>query len=218
MEARRRSVESDLVIDVFFTNLIRGKDGLTPYIGENRNWWIGDDDTGVCAEGKDGKDGATPVIGDNGNWWIDGVDQGAGSNGIPSGVIVMWSGNIDHLPNGWKLCDGNGVLNNGVRVPDLRGRFIVGYDSSDGDYNNVGKKGGSKKVVLNKEQIPKHNHKIGIKIDGRGGGGNYFAVDYDFSEKQTDARSSFWGGNNEGLTDSHENRPPYYVLAFIIKL
>ncbi len=34
-----------------------GEDGLTPYIGENGNWWIGDTDTGVQAEGQDGQDG-----------------------------------------------------------------------------------------------------------------------------------------------------------------
>ncbi|MBR3617597.1 MAG: leucine-rich repeat protein [Acholeplasmatales bacterium] len=27
-----------------------GKDGLTPYIGDNGNWWIGDEDTGVLAD------------------------------------------------------------------------------------------------------------------------------------------------------------------------
>lgn len=50
-----------------------GADGLTPAIGENGNWWIGDTDTGVKAggaDGKDGTDGLTPTIGENGNWWI----------------------------------------------------------------------------------------------------------------------------------------------------
>ena len=32
-----------------------GKDGLTPFIGDNGNWWIGEEDTGTKAEGKDGK-------------------------------------------------------------------------------------------------------------------------------------------------------------------
>lgn len=32
----------------------KGANGLTPYIGENKNWWIGDNDTGVKAEGEDG--------------------------------------------------------------------------------------------------------------------------------------------------------------------
>lgn len=36
---------------------IKGKDGLTPYIGENGNWWIGDTDTGVRAEGTGGGGG-----------------------------------------------------------------------------------------------------------------------------------------------------------------
>ena len=29
--------------------VVHGKDGLTPYIGENGNWWIGEEDTGVSA-------------------------------------------------------------------------------------------------------------------------------------------------------------------------
>ena len=32
----------------------KGDDGLTPYIGENGNWWIGDEDTGVLAEAQGG--------------------------------------------------------------------------------------------------------------------------------------------------------------------
>lgn len=34
-----------------------GADGVTPHIGDNGNWWIGDTDTGVIAQGKDGVDG-----------------------------------------------------------------------------------------------------------------------------------------------------------------
>ena len=35
----------------------KGADGLTPHIGANGNWWIGDEDTGVKAQGDNGKDG-----------------------------------------------------------------------------------------------------------------------------------------------------------------
>lgn len=45
-----------------------GNDGITPHIGPNGNWWIGEADTGVKAEGTDGEDGTD---GTNG---IDGVD------------------------------------------------------------------------------------------------------------------------------------------------
>ncbi len=58
------------------TNGKDGQNGLTPYIGTNGNWWIGDEDTGICAEGQDGQNGLTPYIGDNGNWWIGDEDTG----------------------------------------------------------------------------------------------------------------------------------------------
>lgn len=54
-----------------------GIDGKTPYIGENGNWWIGETDTGVKAEGVDGAQGIPGEKGDKG-------DTGAqGAQGIP---------------------------------------------------------------------------------------------------------------------------------------
>ncbi len=41
------------------TNGNDGEDGLTPYIGSNGNWWIGETDTGVHAKGDKGDTGAT---------------------------------------------------------------------------------------------------------------------------------------------------------------
>ena len=51
-----------------------GKDGYTPVIGDNGNWWIDGKDTGKPSV-------VIPVIGDNGNWWIDGKDTGKPSRG-----------------------------------------------------------------------------------------------------------------------------------------
>lgn len=39
-----------------------GAPGTTPHIGENGNWWIGNADTGVKAQGKDGKPGEDYVL------------------------------------------------------------------------------------------------------------------------------------------------------------
>lgn len=44
--------------DIKNIELTPGEDGITPHIGENGNWFIGDTDTGVRAEGKDGQDGS----------------------------------------------------------------------------------------------------------------------------------------------------------------
>jgi hypothetical protein len=43
------------------------------------------------------------------------------AGGIPVGVIVMWSGLLADIPDGWALCDGTGG------TPDLRSRFILGW-------------------------------------------------------------------------------------------
>lgn len=43
-----------------------GADGLTPHIGENGNWWIGDTDTGVSAKGDKGDTGPQGQQGDPG--------------------------------------------------------------------------------------------------------------------------------------------------------
>jgi hypothetical protein len=43
-------------LSAVFNIVAKGKDGITPHIGANGNWWIGETDTGVKAEGKDGED------------------------------------------------------------------------------------------------------------------------------------------------------------------
>lgn len=42
---------------------VPGKDGITPTIGENGNWYLGDTDTGKPSRGEAGADGHTPVRG-----------------------------------------------------------------------------------------------------------------------------------------------------------
>lgn len=67
------------------------KDGITPTIGENGNWYLGETDTGkpsrgekgdTGASGSPGADGLTPTIGENGNWYFDNVDTGKPSRGL----------------------------------------------------------------------------------------------------------------------------------------
>lgn len=54
-----------------------GENGITPHVGENGNWYIGNHDTNFPVQGQkgeNGKDGASPYIGPNGNWWINTSD------------------------------------------------------------------------------------------------------------------------------------------------
>lgn len=161
---------------------------------------------------------------------------------IPPGGIIMWSGKT--VPQGWKLCDGT---NN---TPDLRGRFIVGYNGSqnttdpseinDDLYNQPGNlsengttpgnKDGKKTVTLTVDQMPSHNHDFGndetdrhfhILLSNKAEPGDKALLPDDgFKERGTRTRPNlFWWGSivSRGGDQAHENRPPYYVLAFIMK-
>ena len=66
-----------------------GADGLTPYIGENGNWFIGDTDTGVFAQGKDGVGIKNITINENGELVITLTD----GNEVNLGVVVGKDGN-----------------------------------------------------------------------------------------------------------------------------
>ncbi|UII31366.1 tail fiber protein [Fulvivirga ulvae] len=144
---------------------------------------------------------------------------------LPKGVICMWSG--DNAPAGWALCNGE----NGT--PDLTGRFIVGLGGT-GDYDTIGNTGGQEQVTLTTAQLPAHSHSgstkdagehnhsfSGSKKHGRGAKtGNHY--DYYASSSGTTGsagkHSHSFDTNDTGGSKSHENRPPYYVLAYIIKL
>ena len=83
--------------------------------------------------------------------------QGSGSaavwstfQGVPSGVIMMWSGAEGAIPSGWYLCNGSNS------TPDLRNKFIVG--SGTGSSYSVGATGGSDTVTLSTSQIAAHSH------------------------------------------------------------
>lgn len=51
----------------------KGDNGITPHIGSNNNWFIGDTDTGILAKGTNGKDGQNGKDGANGENGADGV-------------------------------------------------------------------------------------------------------------------------------------------------
>ncbi len=59
-----------------------GKDGQTPRIGENGNWWIGEQDTGIPATGPKGDKGDS----------ASGVTIGEVNAAIQAAVLDSWEG------------------------------------------------------------------------------------------------------------------------------
>ena len=165
------------------------------------------------------------------------ADKFTGKGIAPMGSIVMWSGNTTSIPSGWALCDGN----NGT--PNLMDRFVVGA----GDTYSVDNTGGENSVTLIIDQMPSHNHggttnstgahthKIvrdqndnngSLSLAWKSDDGNY--EEYDLFGHSSTAN---WGktnstGNhthtlnvsNTGGGQAHENRPPFYALAFIMRI
>ena len=147
-----------------------------------------------------------------------------GITSFVSGMIIMY--NSTSAPSGWYLCNGS----NGT--PDLRDRFIVGAGSS----YSQGNTGGASSVTLSESQIPSHDHDGSVSVSDpghnhrlRGGAddadsGSYIAAgdngSYLPSERMEDSTTGISVSvsvHSEGGGGSHENRPPYYALTFIMK-
>lgn len=185
--------------------------------------------------GKDGIDGTdgvtfTPSVSEEGvlSWTNDGglpnpdpvnIKGPPGSSsepasGVPSGFIGMWSGST--VPDGWALCDGE----NGT--PDLRDRFVLG----SGAKYSVGDTGGAEEVTLTEAHIPQHRH--GLQVANPSGQGFATTVRYLASSgsetfytvratKETGTGLNLLSGY-AGNGQPHNNMPPYYTLAYIMKL
>lgn len=147
----------------------------------------------------------------------------AGSN-IPRGLIAMWNGT--QVPNGWALC--NGQIVDDLQTPDLSGKFVVGWQSGNEDYNLIGNTGGQDKVTLTTPEIPSHVHNFADayfieSYDVIGLNGSQWIGNNLTGSNKTDRDNSYvalWDHDTRaaGGGQPHENRPPYYVLAYIIKL
>ena len=149
-------------------------------------------------------------------------------------------------PSGWAFCLGqelkiadNPVLfkllgttfggNGGTTffLPDLRGRVPLGVGLRPGLENySLGQQGGSEKVALSTDQMPKHTHDIQAVDDEANSGtpSNAFPADTSpasyFSGDPSNASTTMAAQmvSTAGGGVAHENRPPYLALNYIIAL
>ena len=136
---------------------------------------------------------------------------------LPSGVIVMWSGTIATIPEGWALCDGNDG------TPDLTSRFVMSVPNASTD---PGATGGSSA----------HTHGPG-SYSGAGHTHTYHGQTSVFhwnvrregdqwDSGSTGTHSHSYSGTTDpvgagsitGTSGEAANLPPYYVVAFIMRL
>jgi len=147
---------------------------------------------------------------------------------IPPGGIVMFSGDIDksfdaegtgrkNTPyEGWQLCNGK----NGA--PDLRGRFVLGAGQGPNLTNRLmGQSGGEENHILANNEIPIHDHQATIsvskpvlkseKIYHAWNSSRTYC--YGVKETKPGVKTTTAGEGKE-----HNNMPPFYTLALIMRL
>lgn len=149
-------------------------------------------------------------------------------NGVPRGGVIMWSGTIDANGNpvingtpdtSWHICDGL------KGTPDLRNRFVVG---AGGGYA-VAATGGEASHILTVNEMPNHTHTDAGHVHwdnapastggSAGSGSNQTGIWKQgpntgvWATAAASANIQAVGGGA-----AHNNLPPYYALAYIMKL
>lgn len=145
-----------------------------------------------------------------------GVELG---EGLPSGVIVVWSGLLSEIPNGFIICDGNNS------TPDLRDKFVKGVPNA---VTNPGLTGGESEHTLTTTEMPNHNHSV---FDAghdhqsffHGSTTGVFVQPPRFSGNRsktlnTDTKTPLITVNNAGSDVPHENNPAFFELIYIQKV
>lgn len=136
------------------------------------------------------------------------------------GTIKMWFGTVAPSEN-YLICDGGPFDANAypklmaflqahghheAKTPDLKGRFVVGFDNDDPSFNTLGLTGGEKEHQLTFDELPK--------------------IDQGYYIQDATAPGGLQGNNSQGKVDvsfkngndaSHNNLPPYFVLTYIIR-
>ena len=135
----------------------------------------------------------------------------------PIKSIIMYHGGQEDFTNwGYLINDTNWHMCNGHNgTPDLKAKFVVGYDDELSDYEEIGNTGGEETHTLTQAETPYHEHSYNdiyhfvARFSGMPGGLVSFAQ-----------LPTSTGGTTTGIggSQSHENRPPYYVVAYIMRL
>jgi hypothetical protein len=142
------------------------------------------------------------------------------ANSVPVGAIILWSGSIGTIPSGYSLCDGS----NGT--PNLRDKFIVGA----GTAYAVGDLGGSKDAIVvghthtatSTVTDPGHTHLVanyaGVNANAPRISANTGGTAGDRTGSSTTGITVATTLASSGSSGTNANLPPYYALAYIMRV
>lgn len=157
---------------------------------------------------------------------------------LPIGSITAYG--KETAPANWLICDGSAVSRTSYadlfavigtkygegdgsttfNLPNLKGRVSVGLDGGDTDFNEIGKTGGEKNVVLTIDKIPSHGHTIPYSPNANGDAvamTQYIPQSGTLTNETNGRGWSNAGTAQTGGNQPHNNLQPYQVQNYIIK-
>jgi len=140
---------------------------------------------------------------------------------LPSGSIMMWSGAVSDIPSGWVFCDGTNS------TPDMRNRFVMASTTNigdtGGDYTHT--HSGSANTHYHScryADVPTHTHADFINAAVYHGLGTHHHAYYQNSTSNGthEHNCSQEGSHSHTVSacSTYASYPPYYNLAFIMRL
>lgn len=142
--------------------------------------------------------------------------------GIPKkGIIGLWLGNVDEIPQGWLLCNGQMWSDGVTQTPDLRNYFIKCANAT----GEIGATGGSNTHSHSASnshthtQSANHNHtgSIGTAFDSSSSSGSNTTSTshgHTISSVGNNNATLNWGSASMSA-ESVDNQPEHTVVAFI---
>lgn len=156
----------------------------------------------------------------------------SGGDTLPIGSIIPYGSST--TPSNWLKCDGSAVSrttyselfsvigtlygsgdgSTTFNLPNLKGKVTIGQDTTDSDFNTIGKTGGEKTHTLTISEMPKHTHGVPQSHPYNYDATEHYTLVRQSSNKLTEYNvdTSATGGG-----EAHNNMPPYIVTNYIIK-
>lgn len=169
----------------------------------------------------------------NGQWYN--LSCSLNVSNLLIGEIIEYAG--ESIPGGYLVCDGSAVSrteyselfdvigtlygsgdgSTTFNLPDLRGKVVTGLNTTNSNFNVLGKMGGEEAHTLTVSEIPSHNHTIttfrqyqdGASTDSTKIGRTIPAADGGDVSSIT--------SNQTGGGQAHNNLQPYITINYLIR-